>query len=109
MTDFELIRVDPPSDATSALNVVVAEAVVGRLDKRPQIGRNLTRDFRLSGTRHVELWEATTGDAALTAEEQAAVEERITRPKRTRDTAAKHLLDAYAAAGVDLPAAPAEG
>lgn len=108
MSAFELIRCNPPSDALAAWTVVVGEAVIGRLEKRAQIGRNLTRSYELSGVRHVELWEATVSDAALSPEQRAAVEEHITRPKRTRDTAAKHLLDAYVSAGVDLPVAPAD-
>lgn len=108
LSTFELIRCDPPSDALAAWNVIVDEAVVGRLEKRAQIGRNLTPSYEHSGVRHVELWEATVSDAALSPEERAAVEDHITRPKRTRDTAAKHLLDAYVSAGVDLPVASAD-
>jgi hypothetical protein len=104
----EFVRQKPPANALSAWDVIVDGVVVGRIDKRQHIGRNLTCSYEHSGVRHVELWEATVADTALSDEEKCAVEERITRPKRTRDTAAQHLLDAYAAAEVTLPGGSAD-
>jgi hypothetical protein len=97
-------RKAPFDDGESAWDVIVDGAVVGRITRRRQIGRNLVKDPRYSGTgRHVDLWEATVAHVGLSEDEARAVQHEITRPKRTRDTAASHILDAYKRAGVELP------
>jgi hypothetical protein len=53
--------------------------------------------------RKVVLWRASVANTSLSAADQEAVERHITRDKRTRDFAAEHLLQAYAAAHVALP------
>jgi hypothetical protein len=101
--DFTFIRT-VGVNGESAWEVLVDGAVIGRLDRRDQIGLNLTKSFPHSGPgRRVSLWEGTVDNADLTADEAHAVQQRIRRPKTNRLTAAQHICAAYAAAGVDLP------
>jgi hypothetical protein len=94
-----------PSDhGEAAWDVIADGAVIGRISRRHQIGRNLVKDYRYSGPgRQVDLWEATVAQVGLGEEEASAVQHEITRPKRTRETAASHILEAYEKAGVPLP------
>jgi hypothetical protein len=73
-------RKAPSDHGEAAWDVIVDGAVVGRIMRRRQTGRNLVSE-----------------------DEAGAVQREITRPRRTRDTAASHLLDAYKKAGVALP------
>jgi hypothetical protein len=96
-------RKAPSDHGEAAWDVIVDGAVVGRIMRRRQTGRNLVKDFRYSGPgRQVDLWEAKVAHV-VSEDEAGAVQREITRPKRTRDTAASHLLDAYKKAGVALP------
>ena len=86
-------------------DVLVDVAVVGRVVRREQIGRNLVKSYVHSGSgRHVALWEGSVAEVHLDDLHRRAIEGRITRPKTNRRAAAEHLLEAYAAAGVPLPA-----
>jgi len=82
-------RKAPSDHGEAAWELIVDGAVVGRIMRRRQIGRNLVKDFRYSGPgRQVDLWEANVAHIGLSEDEASAVQREITRPKRTRDTAA---------------------
>jgi hypothetical protein len=98
---YDIVRV-----RAGVYDVVVDEMVVGRIERREQVGRNTVKSYLYSGSgRHVGLWEGTVSNAALDEYDERAVRSRITRPKTTREAAAEHLLDAYAGARVALPVA----
>jgi hypothetical protein len=99
----------PADDSESAYHVLVDEAVIGRIDRRRQLGMNAIKDFRLSGsdytgsTRRASLWEASVEGAGLDEWDARAVTWRVSRAKTNRTAAAEHLIAAYRAAGVQLP------
>lgn len=99
LPEYELVRV-----TTGTYDLVVDSAIVGRITRREQIGRNVVKSFLYSGSgRHVGLWEGNVSNTTLDDYDERAVRSLIKRPKTTRDAAAQHLLEAYARARVAFP------
>jgi hypothetical protein len=101
-------RKAPGESDERAWDVLADGAIIGRVERRWQVGRNLVRSYLYSGSgRYVGLWEGTVAHVGLDEDERRFVQREIKRPKRTRETAARHIVEAYEKAGVPLPEAPA--
>jgi len=95
---FELKR-----DGASWL-VTADDAVIGRLERvvsaLANLGKSKTKPtFNANGY----LWQASPDGAELDHEDAANIARALTRKKRTRATAVRYLVDAYAEVGVALP------
>lgn len=89
--------------------VFADDALIGSVSRRELLGRGHSKSQM--STRHVTAWTPTVTEVEgldLEAVDRQRIEREIKRSKTTRLTAAVHLIEAYAAAGVPLPVLPAD-
>lgn len=104
-SDLPTVRVE--RDGTTWRVVTEDEAVLGRVERVPAALANLGKSkTKPTFNAHGHLWNATPEGAGLEPDDERAVARAVVRQKTTKQTAADHLLAAYAAAGVALPDPP---
>jgi hypothetical protein len=87
--------------------VLANGAAIGGVERRVGPGRGYSDSKQINYTR-TQVWEPFVRDVdglALTQEQRYAIEHAIKGRKRTRAYAVRDLIDAWTAAGVDLPLA----
>ena len=83
------------------------DAVLGRIERVPAALANLGKSkTKPTFDAHGHLWKAKPEGAGLDPDDERAVAREVVRQKRTKQTAADHLLAAYEAACVALPDPP---
>lgn len=84
--------------------VLLDGVVIGAVSRRELLGRGYSKSQM--STRHVVAWTPTVvgvDGLHLDQTDERGIERAIKRSKTTRRTAALHLIEAYAEAGVPLP------
>jgi hypothetical protein len=95
--------------AEASYRMLVDQVVIGRVERRKELGRNLTRSYVDSGshydgrTRRAKLWNGVVDCADLDEHNRRAIQRHVTRPKTNHIAAAQHLVEAFAKAEVAVP------